>query len=154
MGDAQKVQAENDIAAKRQVIRAQIDALLEKFPQLKYTDEKQPDHVSGAAAQHTGPEFYPNFQGMTANSKDMTWQPKLHPNPTQSFDAVGPARAGGVGSCVRESNCCDVYQNIYHDESCHEFLYLGGCHLTNTVCNRSTGLPDDDEDTSTSNAAY
>ena len=137
MGDAQKAQAENDIAAKRQVIRAQIDALLEKFPQLKYTHESsisQPDHVSGAAAQNTGPNFYPYFQG--SYSKDMTWRPKLHPTPTQSSDAIGPARAGGVGSCARDGKEFEIYQTIFHDEACHEILYLGGSHLANRVCNR------------------
>ena len=84
----------------------------------------------------------------------MQWKPKLHPNPTQSFDAVGPARAGGVGSCARESNEEEIYQTIFHNDACHEILYLGGCHLSNTICNRSTRFSDDDEDTSTSNAAY
>ena len=32
MGDAQKIKAEHDIEAKRKVIKAEIDALLEKFP--------------------------------------------------------------------------------------------------------------------------
>ena len=125
MGDAQKIKAEHDIEAKRKVIKAEIDALLEKFPQLKYTNESsisQPDHVSGAAAQSTGPIFFPNFQG--TNAKDMPWKPKLHT--TQSSDAIGPVRAGGVGSCARDGKDCEIYQTIFHDEACHEILYLGG----------------------------
>ena len=128
MGDAQKIKAEHDIEARRQVIKAEIDALMEKYPQLKYTDERatQPDHGSGAAAQNACSHIYPNFQGITTASKGVQWKPKLHPTPLQSSDAIGPDRAGGVGSSAREKDDDDTYLKIFHNKACNEILYLGG----------------------------
>ena len=56
MGKAQRAQAEDDIAASRQVIRAQIESLLQNFPELRSSPEGM--HIShevdiGAAAQTT-----------------------------------------------------------------------------------------------------
>ena len=140
MGDAQRVQAENDIAAKRQVIRAQIDALLEKFPILKTSPEgisTPADSVSGAAAQNTSSKFQnlPNNKGYTAwiptlRASDPNYHhfmlPNDHVQGTDDTQWHDPYQQGDD----KYSGCSD-YQKIFQDKRCYQNLQIeGGTHLS------------------------
>ena len=134
MGDAQRAQAEIDIAAKRQVIRAQIDDLLERHPHLRASHESSPaniDHVSGAAAQNYASKHHPNFLNMA---------PRLHAANTFFHDSAFPTdsmqgaaahwydSAQNQNKILHNSSECQTYQSILQNSACASSRILGGFH--------------------------
>ena len=101
--------------------------------------------MSGAAAQYKGSKFHPNFQ----NTGHTTWVPRLHvSHPSFHHFTLPTDHMRGTDTQWYESaqqnngsNTCDVYQQIFQDESCYQILQMGGAFLSSRVCNRSTADP-------------
>ncbi len=130
MSNKQRAQAEVDIAAKRQIIRAQIESLLQNFPQLRSSPEGRQlsqEVDIGAAAQTTSS----NFTGSVAINAFRKWIPNLRsgdPNFhyfTRPCDAEFSTavqsiseRARGPSPYIHESNE-STYADILHDANCY-----------------------------------
>ena len=140
MGNAQRAQAEIDIAASRQVIRAQIEALLTNFPTLKDSPEglqASQEAVVGAAAQSAPP----NSTQTVANNSCATWIPRLRCHDPSFHHFIMPcddkhgAAAQSISQTSNEQSQflheseVTAYQEILQDKSCYRPIQTNGGSL-------------------------